>query len=267
MLESQCHAYSSFQTFTYADPPSTGLAKEHISETFHRLRSLARYRGKTVRFYAVGEYGDITGRPHYHAAVYGLAPEDQPLVEHAWSSTPGAGHVDIPSQLEPQSAAYIVGYITGKHAHEHFVHGGLTPPFSVMSRNPGIGKAWLQVLVEALETPDGVRYMVDHQDVPASFRIGSRLLPLGSYLRSQLRFYFYGDTTKPREAANLSGLKEHIEILHQLPPLSITSTAAEQLEAWLKAQSTHKERKLLRNQQRALQIKKRKAIFDQLKTL
>lgn len=268
MLETQCHEYSSFQTFTYKTEPSSGLVKAHISDTFHRLRDLARQRGKRVRFYAVGEYGSRTSRPHYHAAVYGLLPEDQGLLEQAWSSTPGSGNLDPnPSALEPQSAAYIVGYITGKHAHEHFIHGGLEPPFSVMSRRPGIGMPWLPNLIGALESPDGALYLRCHSDIPPAVSIGSRSIPLGSYMRQQLRLYFFGDHRVPREGSLKRGAKTHAEILSLLPPLPVNSSAAEELDAWIQAQTTYKERRANHKKVRARQIETRKKIFDQMRTL
>lgn len=268
MLEATHHAYSSFQTFTYAtEPPDGSLCKDHLSQTFHRLRDLARNRGKTVRFYGTGHYGDRYGRPHYHAAVFGLLPEDQGLLEFAWSKVPGAGALDPnPSQLEPASAAYICSYVTSRHANQEFIAAGMQPQFSLMSRNPGIGLVWVPAFIKALESGDGVRYMVEHQDVPVSVQCGSRSLPLGPYLRQKLRLYFYGDTTKPRGAADLAGLKTHVEQLKHLPPLSIDSTALDQIAAWQAAQSTYKEIQQKRKEVRALQIKTRKTIYDQLRT-
>lgn len=265
MLEATHHEYSSFQTFTFKDDPRS-LDKKHLSSTFHRLRDLARQRGRNVRFYGTGHYGDRFGRPHYHAAIFGLLPDHQELVERAWSSVPGAGHIDVPTQLEPDSAAYLCSYVTTKHADREFIAAGMQPQFSLMSRNPGIGLVWVPAFIKALESGPGIRYMVEHQDVPASVLCGKRTLPLGSYLRQKLRFYFYGDTSKPRGAADLAGLKDHSEKLAYLPPLSIDSTAIEQIAAWQEAQSTHKEIVQARKTQRALQIKKRKAIYDQLRS-
>lgn len=268
MLEATQHEYSSFQTFTYETTPVNGsLDRTHLASSFHRLRDLARTRGRTVRFYGVGEYGGQSGRPHYHAAVFGLLPEHQPLIEKAWSSVPGAGHIDVPSQLEPQSAAYICGYVTKKHADDEFRAAGLEPQFSLMSRNPGIGLVWLPVLVETLSTPDGVRYMVANGDVPSSVKCGSRTLPLGSYMRQKLRFHFYGDHTQPYEAASARGLKHHAEVLQEMPPLPVDAKSIELIEAWFKAQSTVRDRDLRRRAQRALQISTRKKIFDQMRTL
>lgn len=267
-LEAQCHQENTFATFTYAQEPSSGsLEKRHLSSTVHRLREAMRYRGlRPARFFGVGEYGDQTARPHYHAALFGVGEALRVLVQQCWDGVPGAGYVDF-GRVEPQSAAYIAGYVTKKHADPEFVAAGMQPQFSLMSRRPGVGSLWLPFFVEALESPDGVRYMVEYQDVPTAIQCGSRSLPLGPYLRQKLRFYFYGDTCKPRGAADLAGLKHHVEVLAQLPPLQVHSTVLDQITAWTQAQQSVKEIQQARKAQRALQVSKRHKIFRQLRTL
>ncbi len=86
MLEALCHADSCFLTLTYQDenlPLSTNgrssLAPEDLRNFLKRIRSALvaspeiRFGGqKKIRFYAVGEYGEVGERPHYHMALYGV---------------------------------------------------------------------------------------------------------------------------------------------------------------------------------------------------
>jgi len=68
--ESLSHEASSFLTLTYDDehlPPFGGLRYEDLQETFRRMRRT----GLQFRFFAVGEYGDRTLRPHYHVLMFG----------------------------------------------------------------------------------------------------------------------------------------------------------------------------------------------------
>lgn len=137
---------------------------------------------KGVRYFAVGEYGEKYHRPHYHIAVFGedfsgdrlyLRTEGEytvwrsPRLEALWPY----GKSEI-GALTFESAAYTAGYITKKitegkrdypartncwcgnactNANEHYRrtdHNGvdywLEPEFSHMSRNPGLGKGWIE---------------------------------------------------------------------------------------------------------------------------
>lgn len=152
--ESQMHERNSFVTLTYDkenQPPDGSLKVEDWQRFAKRLR-------KTLgpfRFYHCGEYGETNGRPHYHAALFGIDfTKDRvllrvergtklytsPLLRQIW----GHGHVTA-GQLTYQSAAYVARYVmkklTGKMAEEY---GPLRPPYATMSRRPGIGSTWLE---------------------------------------------------------------------------------------------------------------------------
>lgn len=73
MCESYHHPYSAFLTLTYDDDhlPLNSLGKpslvvDHLIKFFKSLRNA----NKTVKYYAIGEYGGKLGRPHYHAIVF-----------------------------------------------------------------------------------------------------------------------------------------------------------------------------------------------------
>lgn len=55
-----------FCTFTYDEDNCDGwLHKEHLQEFFKRLRNY-----ESFRYYAIGEYGTNTHRPHYHCVLF-----------------------------------------------------------------------------------------------------------------------------------------------------------------------------------------------------
>lgn len=210
MLESQNHAHTFFSTFTYAEEPyPSSLRKGHLTSFMHRLRSAARRRGiRSVRYFGVGEYGERFARPHYHAAIFGLGPDDTEFINDAWSFNdrrfgPGLG---IPGTtdhrtLSPALAEYIAGYVTKKMTAKTDPRlDGREPEFAVMSRRPGIGAAALEPLIEALNTSEGALYFSRHHDVPAAFTVGGRSLPIGSHLRGLLRLFFFGESTQPKQA-------------------------------------------------------------------
>lgn len=123
-----------------------------------------RKSGKGVKYYACGEYGEKTYRPHYHIAIYG---EDFSDDRQFWKNSPSGhplwrssrlsklwphGDADI-GDLTFESAAYIARYIlkkiTGTKALDHYKREDeegreywLEPEFNAMSRRPGLAKEW-----------------------------------------------------------------------------------------------------------------------------
>lgn len=147
-LEMQSHRSAVFTTLTYADdqlPPT--LEKRHLQLWLKRLRKAKR---GGIRFFASGEYGERTARPHYHALLYGCSEADASLIQDLW----GKGHCRTEG-VTPARIAYVAGYCQKKIGYR--MEGGervdpetgevyeWQPPFIQMSRRPGIGanaKQW-----------------------------------------------------------------------------------------------------------------------------
>jgi len=67
MLESLCHEDNAFITLTYDNenlPENATLVPKDLKDFQKRLRYHANI---DLRFFSVGEYGEKTQRPHYHA--------------------------------------------------------------------------------------------------------------------------------------------------------------------------------------------------------
>lgn len=148
-LELQQHDAAVFATLTYTDEhkPLT-LSKDHLSAYIKKARKSFTNR---LRFFAAGEYGERTHRPHYHAIIYGASQLQASRLEEAWTK----GHVRI-DQATPANIAYTAGYCSKKIGYRRHTHERVDPstgevyewqpPFIQMSRNPGIGahaKQWL----------------------------------------------------------------------------------------------------------------------------
>lgn len=138
-LELQDHAKACWATLTYRDedlPPT--LSKRHLQLFHKRLRE----RSGKFRFFACGEYGETTWRPHYHTILFGT--EDKAAIEAAWPH--GFARVD---QLSPAAIAYVAGYCAKKVGVRDAAEDRIDyatgevyryqPPFQLMSRRPGIG--------------------------------------------------------------------------------------------------------------------------------
>lgn len=153
------HEQNSFITLTYKDEhlvyggQSYGiLYPRHLELFWKRLRKHLR---KPIRYFACGEYGDTTNRPHYHACLFGHDFEDKTLYSsknginlyssHTLDYLWGLGDCRI-GDVNYETAAYVARYIMKKklgQAGEQYKAEGVEPEFVRMSRRPGIGSTWL----------------------------------------------------------------------------------------------------------------------------
>lgn len=199
MLEALVHPTASFVTLTYSDeniPDGGTLVPKHLQLFLKRLR--ARMPGHSIRYFAVGEYGDQTLRPHYHAALFGIDPfEHCPETDRAWAF----GHT-MSGDLTFESASYIAGYVTKKltKKDDPRLPYGHHPEFARMSLRPGIGAGAISKVAQALQSKAGWDEIGRTGDVPALLRHGAKTLPLGRYLRRKLREEMnFENTSAPKE--------------------------------------------------------------------
>lgn len=160
--EAQLHDENAFITLTYADqhlPPHGGLRYEDLVKFWKRARKAlwTQYK-KRLRYYACGEYGDDSLRPHYHACVFGHAfTTDRIIIRESptllWTTPElikwwGLGHVSV-GALNFETARYTASYVTKKlRSKQQYVRIddetgeliALEQPRPFMSRN--IAKAW-----------------------------------------------------------------------------------------------------------------------------
>lgn len=154
-LEYSQHQRVAFTTLTYDDShlPNT-LQKRDLQLFLKRARQrLARsLPARQLRFFAAGEYGETTNRPHYHAILFGADKRDSALIQDTWA----LGFTST-EHATPASIAYTAGYCAKKlsdnyrrwwpeHMYEriNYETGEVyryQPPFLQMSRRPGIGGA------------------------------------------------------------------------------------------------------------------------------
>lgn len=154
MHELKMHESAYFVTLTYDDEhlvwgsEFATLFPPHVSLF---IRSLRKRSKQKVRYYAVGEYGESTGRPHYHAILFGLHLSDlkfhstsnghnlytSKFMDSVWSY----GHVTIGS-VTFESCAYCARYMMKKQYGQNssiYSELGVEPEFARMSLKPGIG--------------------------------------------------------------------------------------------------------------------------------
>ena len=108
---------SCFLTLTYEKLPKSPnglptLHKPDFQKFFKRLRKLVpNQKGpKRLKYFACGEYGTTTQRPHYHAIVFNLPQHiinDASLIRKTWKH----GHILV-TNSNIKTINYVVGYIT-----------------------------------------------------------------------------------------------------------------------------------------------------------
>lgn len=187
MLEHRLHERSCFVTLTYNKEhvPDDGSLRPRDCQLFlKRLR--ARVYPIKVRYFLVGEYGERTFRPHYHALLFGVCDRD--VVVDSWrdvNNEPlGFVHVGFMSR---DAAAYCCQYVCKGWTKEVPELQGRCPEFTRMSLRPGIGAGAVEAFVEGFTSRGGAEFISVNGDVGGVFRSGGQLWPLGRYLKQRLR--------------------------------------------------------------------------------
>lgn len=213
MLEMTQHSQSSFVTLTYDDDHvPEELKPKDLQDWLKRIRK--DIEPLRVRFYGVGEYGTLSGRPHYHLALFGypvcerLGTDLKRLRCCTWcsrlSDTWGKGAIHS-GPLSGDSAQYICGYVTKKMTNKDDPRlEGKHPEFARMSRQPGIGVGFLENVTRELKY---FNLEYTQSDVPVALRHGHKLLPLGRFLRGKLRESLGWEKTAPFSAQQEYALK------------------------------------------------------------
>lgn len=139
--ENKMHVDSSFVTLTLDDDHLTTtddgeltLVKSDLQNFFKRLRKNTK---KHVKYFACGEYGTSTRRPHYHGIIFGAPADD---IAANWKS----GHVTF-GDVSPASVRYVTNYLLKSVPRDNYTN---LPEFALMSK--GLGANYL--------TPQMLRY-------------------------------------------------------------------------------------------------------------
>lgn len=235
--ESAYHDGSSFVTLTYDNEhlPADESVSKYEFQTF--MKRLRKSYGARIRYFACGEYGTESGRPHYHAIIFGLAPCGHCSQCSDWHRRRGIpptalGRAGVASRAQSSenngcyslaqswdkgfihvsgvgydSARYVADYVQKDTRPE--TYGGRNPPFALMSQ--GIGKQYLED---------------NHTKLKKSFsvRVGKAVVGLPRYYQKKLCethelpevFKWFQKVQSARRTA--SSREELIELLHKRYP-------------------------------------------------
>lgn len=188
MAEAQYHDQNWFLTLTYKDvclpigpKGNPTLDPKHITAFMKKLR---KKFGDGIKFFACGEYGSTTFRPHYHMIVYGLDLTDlseffpcvvdgkeiaikkkgktgqslfySKALQECWDDK---GEIDV-GEVTWDSCSYVARYVLKKQEKDFnqnlYDMLGIVPEFTRMSRRPGIGYQYYQDHKEVINKTDEI---------------------------------------------------------------------------------------------------------------
>lgn len=198
------HGDSSFLTCTYDDEHHSKLNGGSLDFTHHTLflkRLRRNFTTNSIRFYGVGEYGERSGRAHFHYILYGFPTctgarckgEDRRyycqaclIAREAW----GKGHILL-GDVTKDSISYVAGYVTKgwtiENSYTSRFLNGRTPEQARMSQAIG-GTAVDAIASQFLAQPEfHESFLGETGDVPNIVKTDGQHRPLGRYLRSRFR--------------------------------------------------------------------------------
>lgn len=193
MMESVTHGQMGwFLTLTY-DPEHVPIAYDHENqeaiETLDKsefkkwIKASQRSLG-SYRYYAVGEYGEVTGRPHYHMAVFPQSYAQVLALCDMWEE----GFHTL-SEMCDERARYLANYTAKKltKADDQRLALCQEPEFRCSSGRPPLGADFADRIIEHYKQPKFAAIVEERGDIERSWRLGGRTYPIGQYPLTRIR--------------------------------------------------------------------------------
>ena len=226
MLEATQWETNVFVTLTYDDehlPEGGTLVPKHAQDWLRRLRKTTPDK---IRFFLVGEYGDKSERPHYHAIIFNYPCCLRGRTDHVTRMVSGScckvcdtvgrtwtfGSVDL-GEVNKESAGYLCGYTVKKMTAPDDVRlNGRHPEFSRQSNGGGrngekLGGIGAGAMIDVAADILGSEKITGPHDVPFNIRHGGENMPMGRYLRGILKQRLGYEKTQSQVEANLQAAK------------------------------------------------------------
>lgn len=181
---------SSFVTLTYApesSPVDDNLYPPDLTrfiDSVRHDRGLTAFVPGSLRYFAVGEYGDKSWHPHYHAILFGVPPSEASRVcDRHWPH--GYNYV---GDVNSRTIAYVAGYCVKKMTQTGDERlGDRHPEFVRMSRFPPLGTDAIRDMIQTLNTKSGSLLVAQKGDVPNNYTLEGKTWPISKYHRAMMR--------------------------------------------------------------------------------
>lgn len=179
-----------FLTFTIAPDHIKHVAGGPTLDKKDFLKWWKAHQRKTrkFRYLAVGEYGDLRQRPHYHMVVFGATLEEARTILKDWKKGYTDWHVET-CTLNAQRANYICGY-TVKKLSKSDPEGygeGVEPEFRSSTHFPAIGSACVAPMVRRYRGTAGQAVLSQRGDVERAFRYDGKIYPIAPFILGKIR--------------------------------------------------------------------------------
>ena len=148
------------------------------------LKDTQRRTCGRFHYYAVGEYGERYGRPHYHLALF---PEYFGQVrdfQEAWQR----GRTEA-TPLSHERARYLANYTAKKLTKDSDERLGpdQEPEFRTSSRHPPLGYDFAKKLIDYYSHPKRQELVKRRGDIERTWRVENRIYPIPDYVLTQVR--------------------------------------------------------------------------------
>lgn len=172
--EAQLSTSALFVTLTYENPPLTKngfmtIDKTHVQKFMKRLRKRHDETKGKIKYYAVGEYGSETLRPHYHIIMFNSNYDD---IDRAWQL--GLIHI---GEVNEASIRYTLKYVNKPKKIPMFERDDRQKEFSLMSKR--MGKSYLSENMINWHRKD----MLNRMYIPLK---GGHKIPMPRYYKDKL---------------------------------------------------------------------------------
>jgi hypothetical protein len=184
LLELTQHPYASWLTLTYSDeylPKDGSLSKKTLQDFLKRLRFHYSKLNSILRHFCVGEYGDVSFRPHYHCILFNIDIISINHLLNKFNLWPfGFFHVgDVSMHSIQYTAKYTMKKLTDKRDSRL---EGRKPEFMICSRKPGIGKSAVEHIFKSID-----KSFLSDETKYNQLRFDGKKFPLGRYMVDKLK--------------------------------------------------------------------------------
>lgn len=210
IMETMSHEHSIFVTLTYADQflpdidqhPNGNIYKKEIQNFLKRLR-FSLSKNQQIRYFAVGEYGEKSGRAHYHLIIFNMdySERSEQLINTAWQK----GHIRVDENNE-KSASYVARYTTKKLGGDLAVekYQGKNPEFALYSRKPALGTETATLIAETMAASKSRNFLYE-----GVIRMKGKKYKLDEFMLRHISWYYQKLTGEPMRP------EKHVHLTHQ----------------------------------------------------
>lgn len=181
------------------------------------------------RYYAVGEYGDRYGRPHYHMALFPTGDSQVLALRNAWRKDYGfTDEIELNTKL----ARYLAKYTTKKlTSFDDFrLEENQEPEFRASSKRPPLGQDFVERVIARYQTGQGRRLIQKRGDIDRTFKIERITYPIPDWALTEIRKGL-GIPTLHRDRLKHPAYRDHFPLIEAIQDEELATAQWEHIDA------------------------------------